>query len=220
MEKRYKIVVLFFLIAFTCPTCRTLKEYDISGIYKMTPLGETFSYTEFMHLNNNGTFSITCINANNSFMDYIIRCDTTKGTWQKHDKSIILTTECKSNIANDNVQQVSPIVCSDSIKLKVVNFSDGSPVDDMYFSYFDETSDKFIMEKRTNNEGIVMLPDRKIPFTNHVGEGEFLTLEAGYYYQVTFFDCFPVETYVQDTFLVRNGKLINKTNTHIIWQRQ
>lgn len=43
------------------------------------------------------------------------------------------------------------------------------------------------MEKTTNKDGIVMLPDRVIPFYNYVGSGECLALEGGYYYQVTFF---------------------------------
>lgn len=101
-------------------------------------------------------------------MDYIIRCDTTKGTWQRCEKYIILTTDCKSVDAKDNVLQISPIEFSDSIKLKVVNFSDSSPVE-MVFSYFDETDNRFIMEKTTNKDGVVMLPDRVIPFYNHVG---------------------------------------------------
>lgn len=53
-------------------------------------------------------------------MDYIIQCDTTKGTWQRHENSIILTTDCKSVDAKDNVLLISPIEFSDSIKLKVV----------------------------------------------------------------------------------------------------
>ncbi len=210
--------MLFFLTALIFTTCGIHKEYDISGIYKIKPLGESLSYTEFMQLYNDGTFNITAIDANSSFMGYIILCDTTTGTWQKHDKFVIFTTDCKSIDANDNVLQISPIDFSDSIKLKVVNFSDGSPVD-MFFDYFDETSNDFILEKRTNNDGIVMLPDRIVPFSDHVGRGTFLTLEAGYYYQVTYFDCFPVETYVQDTFLIRNDMLVKKTDDHIIWQR-
>lgn len=218
MAKRYKIILLFILTALTFTTCRTHKEYGLSGIYKIKPLGETFSYTEFMHLYEDGTFSITSINANSSFMDYIINCDSTKGTWQRHDNSIVITTDCKSIDAEDNVLRISPIEFSDSIKLKVVNFSDGSPVD-MFFSYFDETNGSIIMENRTNKDGIVMLPDRIVPFSDHVGRGTFLTLEAGYYYQVTYFDCFPIETYVQDTFLIINDKLVKKTDEHIIWQR-
>lgn len=207
MAKRYKIVLIFFLAALSFTTCITLKEYDISGVYKINPLGESFSYSEFLQLCNNGTFSITSTNANYSFLDYIIRCDTTKGTWQRHEKSIILTTDCKSVDAKDNVLQISPIEFSDSIKLKVVNFSDGSPAE-MFFSYFDETDN--LIEKTTNKDGIIMLPDRMIPFYNHVGSGECLSLEGGYYYQVTFFDCFPIETYVRDTFLIRNDKLVKK----------
>lgn len=216
MAKRYKIVLIFFLFALTFTTCITNKEYHVSGVYKIKPLGESFSYSEFLQLCNNGTFSITSTNANNSFMDYIIQCDTTKGTWQRHENSIILTTDCKSVDAKDNVLQISPIEFSDSIKLKVVNFSDGLPVE-MVFSYFDETDNRFIMEKITNKDGIVMLPDRVIPFYNHVGSGECLALEGGYYYQVTFFDCFPIETYVRDTFLIRKDKLVKKTDEHIIW---
>jgi|GEM_PF-2565580 len=219
MEKRYKIIVLFFLTALLFTTCRFHKEYNISGIYKTKPLGESFSYTEFMQLYNDGTFSISSINASYSFLDYIILCDTTKGTWQIHDKYIILTTDCKSIDANDNILQISPIEFSDSIKLKVVNFSDGSPVD-MFFYYFDETSNDLILEKRTDDDGVVMLPDRIIPFyAAHIGGGEFITLDAGYYYQITYFDCFPIEMYVQDTFLVKNNKLIKKTDKFIIWQK-
>ena len=151
-------------------------------------------------------------------MDYIINCDTTKGIWQRHDNTIIFTTNCKSIDPGDNVLQVSPIEFSDSIKLKVVSFSDGSPVD-MLFSYFDETNGHLIMEKRTNNDGIVMLPDKLVPFSDYVGRGSYLTLEAGFYYQVTYFDCYPIETYVQDTFLIRNDKLVKKTDEHIIWQK-
>lgn len=184
----------------------------------MKPLGESFSYSEFLQLYNNGTFSITSTNANNSFMDYIIQCDTTKGTWQRYDKYIILTTDCKSMDAKDNVLQISPIEFSDSIKLKVINYSDGSPVE-MAFCYFDETNNRFILEKRTNNDGIVMLPDRMIPFNNHVGRGEFISLKGGYYYQVIYFDCFPIETYVQDTFLIRNDKLVKNMDKHIIWEK-
>lgn len=218
MAKRYKIVLIFFLFALLFTTCITYKEYEISGVYKIKPLGESFSYSEFMQLCNNGTFSITSINANNSFMDYIIRCDTTKGTWQMCEKYIILTTDCKSVDAKDNVLQISPIEFSDSIKLKVVNFSDSSPVE-MVFSYFDETDNRFIMEKTTNKDGVVMLPDRVIPFYNHVGSNDCLALESGYYYQVTYFDCFPIETYVRDTFLIRNDKLVKKTDEHIIWEK-
>lgn len=211
--------MLFFLTALIFTTCGIHKEYDISGIYKIKPLGESLSYTEFMQLYNDGTFSITAINANNSFMDYIIQCDTTRGTWLRHDKFIILTTDCKSIDANENILLISPIEFADSIKLRVVNFSDGSPVD-MLFDYFDETSNDMILEKRTNDDGVVMLPDRIIPFyANHIGGGEFITLEAGYYYQLTYFDCFPIETYVQDTFWIRNDKLIKKTDKHIIWQK-
>lgn len=219
MAKRYKIVLIFFLAALSFTTCITLKEYDISGVYKINPLGESFSYSEFLQLCNNGTFSITSTNANYSFLDYIIRCDTTKGTWQRHENSIILTTDCKSVDAKDNVLQISPIEFSDSIKLKVVNFSDGSPVD-MFFCYLNEMSNDLVMEKRTNDDGVVMLPDRPIPFSNHVGIGEFISLEAGYYYQITYFDCFPIETYIQDTFMIRNGKLVKRTDESIVWHRE
>ena len=75
------------------------------------------------------------------------------------------------------------------------------------------------MEKTTNKDGVVMLPNRMIPFSDHVGRGELIALEGGYYYQVTYFDCFPIETYVQDTFLVRNDKLVKKTNGYIIWEK-
>lgn len=50
MAKRYKTILLFILTALTFMTCRTHKEYVLSGIYIKKPLGETFSYTEFMHL--------------------------------------------------------------------------------------------------------------------------------------------------------------------------
>ena len=219
MGKRYKMIMLFILTTLLFTTCRIHKEDNISGIYKTKLFGDSFSYTEFIQLYNDGTFSITASNANNSFMDHIIQCDTTRGTWLRHDKFIILTTDCKSIDASDNILQISPIEFSDSIKLKVVNFSDGSPVD-MFFDYFDETSNDLILEKRTNDDGVVMLPDRIIPFyADHIGSGEFITLEAGYYYQITYFDCFPIETYVQDTFLVRNDKLIKETNKHVIWQK-
>ena len=219
MGKRYTIIMLCFLTASLFTTCRTHKESDISGIYKKKPIGNSSSYTEFIQLFNDGTFSITFTNESNSFMDYIIQCDTTKGKWQMHDESVILTTDCKNIDANDNIVQISPIEFSDSIKLKVVNFSDGSPVD-MFFDYFDETSHDLILEKRTNDDGVVMLPDRVIPFySDHTGSGKLITLEAGYYYQITYFDCFPIETYEQDTFLVRNDKLIKKSDKCIIWQK-
>lgn len=182
------------------------------------PLGESFSYTEILQLHNDQTFSLTSINASCSFMDYMVQCDTTKGTWRKNGNSVILTTDCKSIDANDNVLQISPIEFHDSIKIKVINFSDKSPVD-MSFPYFDDTSGSLILEKRTDKEGVVILPDRTIPFSNHVGGYTYLTLEPGYYYQVTYFDCFPIETFVQDTFQVNKNKLVKNTDNHVIWQR-
>ena len=106
MGKQYTIIMLCFLTASLFTTCRTHKESDISGIYKKKPIGNSSSYTEFIQLFNDGTFSITFTNESNSFMDYIIQCDTTKGKWQMHDESVILTTDCKNIDANDNIVQI------------------------------------------------------------------------------------------------------------------
>lgn len=218
-KRHYKIILTVFFSILFFTTCGTLEKYDIAGIYKMKPLGESFSYTEIMQIHKDGTFSITSIDANKSFLDYIILCDTTKGVWQKCENFIILTTDCISTDVNDNILQLSPIEFSDSIKLKIVNFSDNSPVD-MEFAYFDDTNNNFLFEKKTNEDGMVILPNKKIPFfSNHIGDGYHLTLEAGYYYQITYFDCFPIETYVQDTFLVKKDKLVNETDRHSIWQK-
>ena len=218
MAKRYsKLILLFFISILLFEACKIIKEKNISGTYSWKPFGESHSYTEIMQLYNDGTFIITSLNANISFLDYIIRCDTTKGIWQINKNSLIFTTDCKSLNANDNISQISKIEFLDSIKLKVVNFSDNSPAD-MAFSYFDDTGN-LIIDKRTNSDGVVMLPNKKIPFSNHVGKGSFITLDPGYYYQITYFDCFPVETYAQDTFLIRNDKLVKKSNKHTIWQR-
>jgi len=185
------------------------QEKELIGKYKYIPISKFPSDTIILEIKENGKFVYSPY-FNNS-LDYIVLCKKIEGTWVIKDGDLILNSNLQSENPNDLVK-ISSFDKEDSIKLKFINLSDSTPAI-ITFPLFNKG--EFLTEYMTDSLGVVVIPskgydDVSFCLDNICKNGFNLKpIKGGYFYQITYFDCFP-EIFKNERLKIYGNKLIRK----------
>lgn len=185
------------------------QEKELIGKYKYIPNSNFPSDTIILEIKENGKFVYSPY-FNNS-LDYIMLCKKTEGTWVIKDECLILNSNLQSENPNDLIKIFS-FDKADSIKLKFINLSDSTPAM-ISFPLFNKG--EFLTEYMSDSLGVVVIPSKgydDVSFClDHICKNTFnlKPIKGGYFYQITYFDCFP-EIFENERLKIKGNKLIRK----------
>lgn len=187
------------------------QEKELIGKYKCIPNSKFPSDTIILEIKENCKFVYSPY-FNNS-LDYIVLCKKTEGTWAIKDGNLILNSNLQSENPNDLVK-ISSFDKEDSIKLKFINLSDSTPTI-ITFPLFNKG--EFLTEYNTDSLGVVVIPSKGYDDLNFCLDNickygfNLKPIKGGYFYQITYFDCFP-EIFKNERLKINGNKLIRKVD--------
>lgn len=215
MKNRYLIIILgiFFVC---CLSCKTTLQYNIDrfiGTYKYQLYDDIYT----LNLDSFGIYSFTFVSEPEGLC-YMPYCKV-EGTWKIRKKYIILNSHSQNDNPNDYIKQIKCFNChKDSIKIKVVDFSNNKPVKwhgiTAYRSLMKKNSEYFHYLE-TNEEGLVSIPRRKIKEIDYSTGGclyknnQIPPPRKNCYYQIQYRDCY-YEIFKNRKIEIRDSILIDK----------
>jgi hypothetical protein len=190
---------IFLMISSSCSYLVLKNGMNCSGMYEYvhdTGYGKFGSYLE---LRKDGTFTLSPMEST----VYPALCEmpecVSEGSWKQKGGKIVLNSFLRSKKENAFIFEIEqPRLYRDSLKIELLNLSDGKPIEGQNLYLLGKENSYFIDPVITNNLGIAIFSKELVESIESPiglckeGMNRIPLPKSGYYYRIYYQDCWPV----------------------------